>query len=172
MSADHGTRSRYTAGCRCGLCREANTAYGRCQQARRQEGHTPRVLVPAEPVRAHLKALSSAGVGYRAVGDACGLQSDIPAKILSGRRSRCTETTATAILSVTADALADGAWVSPKATRARLAELREEGYTLVQIAGMLGRRSLRVARQGRVHVRAITHVRVERLWRRITEVGL
>ena len=172
MSVTHGVRSSYGGGCRCDLCREANTIYARGQRerARRKEDRATRVIVPAGQVRAHLKALSAAGVGYRAVADACGVSIDAPWQILAGRRTRCTEQTARAILSVTTDALSDGARVCPRATRARLAELREEGYTLAQIARMLGRRSLAIARRRRV--RAITHVRVERLWRRITEVGL
>jgi len=34
---NHGTRSRYSSGCRCESCREANRTYGRQQYAKKKE---------------------------------------------------------------------------------------------------------------------------------------
>lgn len=51
----HGTRSRYVGGCRCELCRAANTAD-------RKARYKPRPLVPAAPVADHVRALQAVGL--------------------------------------------------------------------------------------------------------------
>lgn len=62
MAREHGTVSRYKAGCRCPECAEANTEYQREYKRRRKTGRPTTNLVDAAPVRAHVRALMDAGM--------------------------------------------------------------------------------------------------------------
>lgn len=62
MAREHGTVSRYKAGCRCPECAEANTEYQREYKRRRRTGRPTTNLVDAAPVRAHVRALMAAGM--------------------------------------------------------------------------------------------------------------
>lgn len=62
----HGTRAAYKGGCKCLLCRAANSRYNTAREAARKHGDT-RDLVSAEPVVRHLRKLAARGVGYKSV---------------------------------------------------------------------------------------------------------
>lgn len=77
------------------------------------------------------------GVGYRAVGLATDLAYSTVMKIKRTRKVIRTSTQ-NRILAVTKDALSDGAFVPSELTRARIAELLEEGFTKRRLARELG----------------------------------
>jgi hypothetical protein len=137
---DHGDRLRYRAGCRCFLCRRANTAYEAARKIARAAGEG-NGIVPAEKARAHLKALSAQGVGRRSVGAACDVADTVLAEIISGRKTNIRASTERAILKVTAAAAGDGALVPAKATWKMLDQLIEDGYTRTDLAARLGSKS-------------------------------
>jgi len=164
----HGSRSRYTGGCRCAPCRAANTAYTRARARAKVYGRTNRLLPVARVVR-HLQALQRAGVGLPAIGAAAGVNDRTLAKILRGRRLHVREDTAKKILAVTDDAGSDRALVDAAPTWRLLNELIEEGYTRTDIARGLGCTATRPdLKIGKTQVRAETAVRVERLHRKLT----
>jgi hypothetical protein len=125
----HGKRARYQAGCRCSLCRKANTDYERTRR--------PNGLVSADRASAHLLSLRAAGVGYRAVAAAAGLGRATVAKALRATTKLRAET-AKAILSVTKDALLDGAFVPSTRAKQMIEELKKEPLTQTRIARELG----------------------------------
>lgn len=126
----HGTRARYNAQkCRCFKCRRANSAY----ELQRQRD--PRV--DAEPVRAHLAALSARGIGLRAIADA----TDIPRVALQRlHRGQPTirRSLADKILATDETIIADHATVPAGETQRLLRELIREGYTRTRLAAHLG----------------------------------
>ena len=70
-----GTNARYVLEkCRCEPCREAKRRYTKDLRARR-EAAGGSVMVPIGPVRAHLRALSRQGVGYKSVARLVGCSS-------------------------------------------------------------------------------------------------
>lgn len=157
----HGTRARYVAGCRCGSCRTANTAYARTRAKARVYGRS-NGLVDAEPARRHLVALSRAGIGRRAVSAAWDVGETSLCEIVQGKKTRLREQTAARILAVTPEAIADGALVDARPTWRFIRELLREGYTCARLAELLGY-------QGRAlqfrpdRVRASTALRIKRL---------
>jgi RNA polymerase sigma factor (sigma-70 family) len=98
----HGTRARYvfgadsadTEGCRCERCTDANRSY---EQERRSNGSG---RVDAELSRAHLEALSEAGIGKRVVAQRARLSVTTIANIRSGRTRTVAAATQASILAV------------------------------------------------------------------------
>jgi hypothetical protein len=162
----HGTRLRYISGCRCVPCRAANSRYETERLAARKRGEW-NGIVCSDRARAHLLALSGAGVGRRAVGEASGVAITVIQQVRSGRRPQIRAATERRILAVDRQALADGARVPAGPTWRRVRELLAEGYTKARIARELGAQKPAL-QLGRRRVLAITAVRVERLHRRLT----
>jgi hypothetical protein len=133
----HGTRIRYVAGCRCDECRHANTLYARKRAAERRAGNVGDI-VPADKVRAHLAALSAAGIGRRTVHDVSGVAETVICNIIHGKRTRVRASTERAILAVTAAAAADGAYIDAKPTWKLINQLLRTGCTKASIALQLG----------------------------------
>lgn len=138
----HGDRLRYMAGCRCDACRAANAAYERMRIAERKAGNADNI-VPADKARAHLLALSAAGVGRKSVGQATDINQSILHKIRTGTRTQIRRSTERRILAVPVDAamLSDGAHIDAGPSWALVAELVQAGFTKKRIAHELGQTS-------------------------------
>lgn len=152
------------AGCRCLKCRMANTNYETRRAAAQRRGEW-NGLVDAAPVRAHLRKLSRAGVGYKAAAEAASVGKTAVAEILSGKKQRLRAQSAKRLLAVTPAARADHSTVPAARTWRLLEQLLDEGFTKARIARELGMKmpSLQI---GRKRVLARTQLAVEKLWRR------
>lgn len=133
----HGDRLRYIAGCRCPECRKANTTYQQ-QRAQAIKAGDWNGYVSAAPARAHIAALSAAGIGRRQVSDASGVADSIVFKIISGDRQQIRARTERSILAVTQAAAADRALIDAAPTWALLNDLLDTGYTKTHLAHELG----------------------------------
>lgn len=158
----HGRRARYMAGCRCLLCRAANSQYQVEIDCRLAVGDV-NPLVPAEPARVLLLALRKSNVGYKAAADAAGVSRGIVLGIANGKRRNCRLSTLKALLGVDAGARSGGALVSAAPTWRLLNELIERGYTRAWIAQQLGAKkpALQIHRGW---ITAETEARVRRLY--------
>lgn len=164
----HGTRSRYTSGCRCAPCRAANTAYQRARTKAKIYGRA-NPLRPVAAVVRHLRSLARAGVGVRPISDAAKVAGSTIRKVLAGQRLHLREATARRLLAVTADVIADGALVPAGPTWKLLDELIDEGFTRTDLARRLGSKGRRPTLQiRRDRVEAATAAKVERLHRQLT----
>ena len=133
----HGTRLKYMAGCKCMLCRAANSNYEAARKVERLSGRW-NGIVPAAKARKHIIKLSKLGIGYKTVADIAGLACSTVAKIKSGTSKNLRAQNEKAILSVDRDALPDSALVSAKRTKQIIEWLRAEGFTEKEIAERLG----------------------------------
>ncbi len=165
-TSTHGCRSRYVAGCRCSLCREANRSYRAHRRLALRSGHTPAVTVDASAARRHILKLSRQGVGYRSVADACDVRPSTVLAIRTKRRQRIRPETEQRILEVTAAAVADHGYVDATPTRNRIAELCEEGFTKRELARRLGYKSPSVQLRSD-SVLAIHALRISRLYNQV-----
>lgn len=164
-----GDRLRYLAGCRCAACRRANSAYESARAQARKAGDW-NGFVSAAKARAHLAALSRAGVGRRAVGDACEVSDTVLSAIISGRKARIRARTERAILAVTAAAAADRALICAAQTWRYLDDLIADGYSKAELARQLGyaHRGLQL---GRRQVTVRNAYDVQRLYLRLCLVA-
>lgn len=164
----HGTRHRYLAGCRCMLCRAANSRY-ETERARLRRGGDWNGIVNAAEARRHIRKLQRRGLGRRSIADA----SDVPRRVVrgiaSGQRWRCRAQTARRILAVTEEARGDRSLVPAGRTWRILARLIAAGYTRAQLARWMGYRN-GALQFNRHQVTARTESRVERL-ARLVEAG-
>ena len=167
---EHGTRARYvSAKCRCAACRQANREYAR-QRAEALIAGDNNGLVDASRARAHLEALSRAGVGKRAVSAACDVALSVLQDVRTGLKTHIRARTERRILGVDAGAAADHALVPAKATRRALAALREMGLTKQEIARRLGSEAASPSLQlSRKRVTAINALKVQRLLAEVRE---
>lgn len=116
----------------------------------------------AADVRAHIRKLGRAGVGYKSVAEACDVAFSIVQGVMSGRKKFVRLRTAQKILAVTRDAVADHALVDAAPTWKLVDELYRGGFTLGEIALRLGHK--RAALQiGKARVLAKTAHQVKRL---------
>lgn len=121
----------------------------------------------AGEVRAHLRRLSRAGVGYKAVADACDVSKSSLQAVLSGKKKLLRRRTVERILAVTADAIADHGFVDARATWKLIDEMRERaGLTKREIARRLGyqRYALQIRRD---RIIAVNALKVKRLHERV-----
>ncbi|MDN5861251.1 MAG: hypothetical protein L0H84_21825 [Pseudonocardia sp.] len=146
MSREHGTRAKYVAErCRCAHCRQAVREYERWRTRQRAYGRT--AYVDAEPVRAHLRRLSEAGIGWKRAAALAGIASSTVWKLLYGdpKRSgapsrRCRRRTAAAVLAVqpSLNLLGDATPVPAIGTQRRLQALVAIGWSQARLAGRIG----------------------------------
>lgn len=134
---DHGDRLRYVAGCRCSLCRAANSAYERERQTARLAGDW-NGIVPAAKARSYMAHLSAQGVGRRAIAIASDVSHTVLQEIRTGRKTKIRALTERRILAVTVDMALDGALVPAKETWALVDALLKAGFTKRQIAHGIG----------------------------------
>jgi len=122
-------------------------------------------LVPADPVRGHLKQLSRQGVGYKSVAVAADVNKTVLAKILAGTRQQLRAQAARRILAVDRDAVADHALVDARPTWRRLRRLLAEGFTKHELARRLGSKARTPALQFKSrYILAKSAARVERFY--------
>lgn len=95
-------------------------------------------LVPAARARAHLKALSAQGIGYKAVQAACDVAASCLTAILDGSLPNIRARTERRILAVDEGARADGSLVPAAPSYRKLDELYELGFQLRHISKELG----------------------------------
>lgn len=167
----HATRARYVSGCRCMLCRAANSRYESDRARARRDGDT-RNVVSADSAQKHLRSLSRAGLGYKQVADIAQVSTTIVASILFGQRRRIRAHTERAILSVrkTHEVMPDGAKIAAGPTWRLLNELLDGGYTRTWLARQLGSTAKVPALQvGRDLITVRTAGRVQRLYDAIQE---
>jgi hypothetical protein len=89
MPRRHGTRSRYTGGCRCPACRAANRTYQRRYQRERRRPDPPGPrLVPAAATRRRLHQLAELGVPLTHLADLTGIPASTLADVVTGRTTR------------------------------------------------------------------------------------
>lgn len=145
----HGERTTYVVHkCRCDACREDNTESMR--RLRRDKLYGRHWLVDAEPVRQHLRWLSSQGMGWKPAARAAGVATSTAHSILYGKlltqpghpehrppRKKVSKAVADRILAVQ-PTLQDGAIVNPVGTRRRIQALVARGWSLSQLAKRLG----------------------------------
>lgn len=135
----HGTRSRYVKGCRCKLCRRANTIYANSRSRALTLGRArPGDLVEVQEARLHMLKLSRAGVGRRAIGQAAGVSDSILSLVRSGVKRKIRRSTAEKILAVTEEARSMGALISSGRTLRQLRQMEKLGLTKTEIARRLG----------------------------------
>lgn len=162
---DHGDRLVYRAGCRCGPCRRANTEYESQRQRARKAGDW-NGIVSASRARAHLIKLSRQGVGRRAVRAATDIADTVLQKIRSGKKQNIRARTERLILCVTPASASDRALVRAGPTRARIAELLNEQFTVARLARELGQSTPRL-QIGKRLVTVRTQYNVEQMHRRL-----
>jgi hypothetical protein len=128
-------------------------------------------LVPADPVRAHLRKLSRQGVGYKTVAAAADVSKTVLADVLFHGKSRLRAQAARRVLAIDREAIADHALVPAHRTWRRLRRLLNEGFTQKELARRLGSTARVPALQFKHdQVLAKTAVRVERFYQRIMAV--
>lgn len=160
----HGVRARYVGGCRCMLCRAANSRYSSTRQAARDAGDR-RELVSANEAVAYIRFLGGKGVGYKSVAAAAGLSPTTLQKILKGERTKIRRDAAKRILAVDQSAVADHALIDSRPTWKILDELISLGYTKRWLAQKL--RAGHSIQFNRQRITAKSASKVERLYRLI-----
>ncbi len=149
----HGTRARYvlgpgpgvSQGCRCGACTAANRQDAARRSRLRAYGQW-QPYVDAGPARAHLAALSRAGVGWKRAAELAGLSSGTISKLLYGgpggrppsRRIRPETAEAILAVSLAPASLGQAALVPADGTRRRLQALVAIGWSQARLADRLG----------------------------------
>lgn len=133
----HGTRLRYMAGCKCLICRAANSNYETMRAARRRVGLW-NGLVPARRARRHMLALSRRGVGRRTVSLITRISETVLFNIRSGQQKHVRALNERAILSVSDSAVRGSTHVQARATWRKIDWLIDEGFSKAAIARMMG----------------------------------
>lgn len=143
----HGTYARYKLdGCRCYPCAGAASDY-RANRERAIAYGTWQPFVDAEPVRRHIRALQSCGMGLRRIAEAAGVDRKRLQVVLTGRPERGTPpqkrirpAIAAAILAIqpTLDLLGDRTVIDATGTRRRLQALVATGWSISKLADRLG----------------------------------
>lgn len=130
-------------------------------------------LVCAKRARRHLKKLSNAGVGYKAVSAACDIGATTLAEVIAGRVPKIRAQTEKKILEVDAGARADQSLISSKKTWGLIKEMMQvDGVTARWISEQLGYGHLlgilaQNTRKKRELCTALTASKIERLHRRV-----
>lgn len=138
-SRAHGDRLKYIGGCRCDLCRRANTDYENIRAKARAAGDW-NGIVSAEKSRKHMDWLSYHGVGRRQVSAATDIADSILAMIINGTRVNVRARTERLILAVTPECAADHALIPAGPTWILIDKLLKAGFTKTLIAAELGRK--------------------------------
>ena len=159
----HGTRVRYVTGCKCMLCRAANSRYETERLLARKNGDW-NGLIPAVRARAHLKRLARRGIGRRLIADICGVPCSALHAIKMGRKLTIRARTERRILGVTEEARGAKTLVMAAPVWEQINRLLREGFTQMELARRLGSRAKVPALQlNRRVVTAQTAMRVEKL---------
>jgi hypothetical protein len=162
---DHGDRLRYMGGCRCDLCRKANSAYESMRKRARKAGDF-NGIVPAAKARSHMLKLRRQSVGRRAIAAATDIADTILSDILSGRKKKIRARTERKILAVDPAMASDRAIISSAKTLELIADLIDEGYTQAFLCERMGYANKYFQFNERITVRNAW--RVEKLHRELT----
>lgn len=164
----HGARARYAAGCRCMLCRAANSRYEVAREKLRRAGEW-NGLIDVGPIVDHIRKLSLQGVGYKAIAAAASCSPTTLRLYLTGQRLHIRSQLAMRILAVDAGAAAGHALISSRSTWQLLDELLEGGYTKAQLGKWIGCQTaqMRIKRGGLIT--ADTACRVRRMYELIQQ---
>lgn len=167
-----GTTSGYTMGCRCSACTGARRDYER-QRCRDRAAGKSRARIHADPVVAHVRALSAQGMGYKTVADRAHCNPSTISRLLYGERHHISAETAARILAVRADlpAMADGARIPAGPTWALLHELLNTGYTRGTLASELAGRPTKALQISTRWIDAATALRVREMHSRLREAN-
>lgn len=171
LAADkpHGTRLKYMGGCKCMLCRAANSRYETERAVARKNGDW-NGIVDASAARRHVLKLSKSGVGYKSVADAASVGHTIVLEVRTGRRLRIRARTERSILAVTKAAYAGGALLDGDPTWRKINKLLAEGFSKAELARRLGFKSPAIQFK-RFEVTGKTAARVDRFYRTIMAGG-
>jgi hypothetical protein len=120
-------------------------------------------LVDAAPAREHLLKLSSEGVGYKAVSEACDVGKTALQEILQGTKTRIRAKSLKRILSVDSSALADHALVPAGPTWVLVTKLLADGFTKGSISRRIGNKTPALQIKSR-YVLAKTAYRIKKLY--------
>lgn len=161
----HGTRIKYAGGCRCTPCRAANSRYETERSAARKRGEW-NGIVSAEKARKHIEELATRGVGYKSVADASNVGKTCVLKIKTGKKTHIRAETERRILSVTEEAVADGALIWAYPTWQKINWLLSQGFTQKSLAQRLGYKTPQL-QIGKREVLASTALKVEQFYNRI-----
>lgn len=166
---EHGTRGRYTQGCRCTECRKANCTYERVRSKMITCGiHVPNPFVPATAARRRLKRLIAAGMGRRRIGQLARIPRNTIRDIVDGKRKNLRYQAELRILELvpTLDNRSGNAFVSSAPYLRMLEQLVHEGFTRYRLAAELGSKcqkpSLQIKSRALITVRNARKVRA--LW--------
>jgi hypothetical protein len=165
LDKPHGTRLKYMGGCKCMLCRAANSRYETERAVVRKNGDW-NGIVNARAARRHILKLSKAGVGYKSVADAASVAHTVVAEIRVGRKLRIRQRTERSILAVTKTAYAGGALIDADPTWKKINTLLDEGFTKSELARRLGSKTPAL-QFSHFEVTAKTAARVDRFYRAI-----
>lgn len=164
-----GSRAKYSgAGCRCMLCRAANSRYETMRAAARKRGEW-NGLVSADRARAHLLALSTLGVGYKSVAAAANVSRTSLMEIRAGRKLQLRRESERRILDVDASCVADGALVDARPAMRLIRRLLREGYPALRLCRFLGYKGQGLQFRDR-WMTARNAQRIERLYRNLMAV--
>lgn len=161
-----GTRAKYVSGCRCMVCRAANSRYQTEREQRKREGEG-NPLTDAAPAREHIRALSKKGIGYKTVAEYSGVGKSTLFQVMTGKKRQVRKATLEAVLAVDAKCFSAGTLVKAGETWRRINWMLEEGFTKSQLAERLGAKT-RALQIKKGKVTGKTAVKVERLYRQLT----
>lgn len=145
---EHGTHACYVLDCcRCVTCAAANSNYEQARHRDRAYGKT--AYVDAAPAVEHVRALTAAGLGWKAVARRAGVAENVVGAMLYGRadrsggapQRRARESTVAAILAVpmpTLDDLAGGVRVPAIGSARRVRALIACGWSARALAARSG----------------------------------
>lgn len=142
----HGYARYKLDGCRCYTCGAAASAYNMNRERAIAYGRW-QPYVDAEPVREHIRALQSCGLGLRRIADAAGVDRKRLQAIITGRPERGTgpqervrPQLANAVLAVepTLDLLGGKTVIDATGTKRRLQALVTIGWSQAKLADRLG----------------------------------
>ena len=136
----HGTRIRYMGGCKCLLCRSANSRYSTNRAALKSRG-LDNGLIPSDRAREHLLLLSEKGVGRRTVSTITGIPQSSLALIKNGDKKQIRRNTERRILFTTPEHIKGSSLINAASTWRMINYLLKEGFSKKLLAQRLGYRN-------------------------------
>lgn len=142
----HGTHARYSMdGCRCFPCRKAHYEYNQHRERQIAYGRWEK-FVPAEPVRAHVRSLTDAGIGQRRIALLADVSLSTITRLLYGekgktapsRRVRVEAARRIMSVQVSLDVIGYTTPVDATGTRRRLQALIACGWSRAKLAALVG----------------------------------